>query len=193
MHSPSRHRFPILTTCSAVFGVSLLLATAAEAADVKPAASRPPLPVVSPGAKVIEGPGFRIEKVQRGGAAGPRAATPAAVAGDKPLTQTFFCRAGDNLLMANITLTSQGAGVVAQRGCRLRIVDSQISTGGVALLVEAGAIVELQNSTLAGRAGSVEAAPNARLAALGASFAGPATLTGADFIDRGGNLWGNAP
>lgn len=193
MYSRCRICSPFLTTPLAVVTAVFLLAHTAAAEDVKPAATRPALPIVSPGAKVIEGPGFRIEKIQRGGNVRASAAVPASVADDKPLTQTFFCRAGENLLMANITLTSSGTGVVAQRGCRLRIVDSQINTGGIALLVEAGASVEVQNSTLAGRAGSVEAAPNARLAALGASFAGPATLTGADFIDRGGNLWGNAP
>ena len=92
-----------------------------------------------------------------------------------------------------MNLVTAGTGIVAQRGCRLRLVDSQVSAGGVALIVESGASVELQNSALTSRRGSVEAAVNARVAALGVSFAGPATLTGAEYLDRGGNLWGGAP
>lgn len=193
MRTPRFRCNSAVTTTIGLVSAAFLLAGPVSSEEVKATGSRTPLPVVVPGAKVIEGPGFRIEKVQRADSARANSTTPSRVASDKPLTQTFICRAGENLLMSNVSLTSSGTGVVAQRGCRLRIVDSQISAGGIALLVEAGSSVELQNSTLTGRAGSVEAAPNARLAALGASFAGPATLVGADFIDRGGNLWGDTP
>ena len=168
------------------------IAAAVSATDSAAPNNRPALPTVGPGAQVIEGPGFRIEKLK------PKAGR--RVASDKPsrsiggpVSQTVFCRAGDNLLLAGVRLETAGSGVVAQSGCRLRIIDSQINTGGVALIVEAGANVDLRNSVLTSRVGSVEAAPKSRLAAHGASFAGPATLTGVDFLDRGGNLWGSAP
>ncbi len=171
---------------------ALGVAAAAFAADEKPAGARPALPVIAPGARVIEGPGFKIERLQpaansRGNAAATR------VIGNGPMNQTVFCRAGEDLLVTGMNLVTGGTGIVAQRGCHLRMVDSQVNAGGVALIVEAGASVELQNSVLISRVGSVEAAPDARLAALGVSFAGPATLTGAEYLDRGGNLWGSAP
>jgi hypothetical protein len=180
----------ILQTCwlAGVLGFAAM----ASASDEKPAGNRPALPVITPGARVIEGPGFKIERLKptpdsRGTAAATR------TIGNGPMNQTVFCRAGEDLLVTGMTLVTAGTGIVAQRGCHLRVVDSRVNAGGVALIVEPGASVELQNSALTSRAGSVEAAPNARLAALGVSFAGPATLTGAEYLDRGGNLWGSAP
>ncbi len=179
-----------LRACWTVWALGL--GAAAFATDEKPAGSRPTLPVIAPGASVIEGPGFKIERLKpaansRGNKAASR------VIGNGPMNQTVFCRAGENLLVTGMNLVTAGTGIVAQRGCRLRLVDSQVSAGGVALIVESGASVELQNSALTSRRGSVEAAANARVAALGVSFAGPATLTGAEYLDRGGNLWGGAP
>lgn len=171
---------------------ALGLGAAAFAADEKPAGTRPALPVIAPGARVIEGPGFKIERLKPApGNRGSKAAT--RVIGSGPMNQTVFCRAGEDLLVTGMILVTGGTGIVAQRGCHLRVVDSQVNAGGVALIVESGASVELLNSALTSRVGSVEAAPNARVAALGVSFAGPATLTGAEYLDRGGNLWGSAP
>ncbi len=165
---------------------------AAFATEDKPAGTRPTLPVSAPGARVIEGPGFKIERLKP--ATDSRGNAPASrIIGNGLMNQTVFCRAGENLLVTGMNLVTTGTGIVAQRGCRLRVVNSQVSAGGVALIVESGASVELQNSALTSRVGSVEAAANARLAALGVSFAGPATLTGAEYLDRGGNLWGGAP
>ena len=171
---------------------ALALAAPAFAVEEKPAGTRPTLPVITPGARVIEGPGFKIERLQP--AANSRSNAPASrIIGNGPMNQTVFCRAGENLLVTGMNLVTAGTGIVAQRGCRLRVVDSQVSAGGVALIVESGASVELQNTALTSRRGSVEAAADARVAALGVSFAGPATLTGAEYVDRGGNLWGGAP
>jgi hypothetical protein len=180
----------ILRTCCTV--AALVAGAAAFAADKKPVGTRPALPVIAPGARVIEGPGFKIERLMpvpnnRGNKAATR------VIGNGPMNQTVFCRAGEDLLVTGMNLVTGGTGIVAQRGCHLRVVDSQVNAGGVALIVESGASVELQNSALTSRVGSVEAAPNARVAALGVSFAGPATLTGAEYLDRGGNLWGGTP
>ncbi len=171
---------------------ALDLAAAAFAADEKPAGARPALPVIAPGARVIEGPGFKIERLKpEANSRGNKTAT--RIIGNGPMSQTVFCRAGEDLLVTGMNLATGGTGIVAQRGCHLRVVDSQVNAGGVALIVESGASVELQNSALTSRVGSIEAAPNARVAALGVSFAGPATLTGAEYLDRGGNLWGGAP
>lgn len=142
------------------------------------------------GPRVIEGPGYRIE----------RSATPAPQAVSNAPTRTLggaannvpiLCADGEILLLKDLQLAAGSSGVVAKRGCRLRIVDSDIRAGGIALIVEAGASVDVQNSRLVSRAGSVEAAPAARLAAWGTSFIGPATLNGAEFVDRGGNVWGS--
>lgn len=173
--------------------VGLNLAAWAMAAEPSAPPKRPTLPVATASSKVIEGPGFRIERLATRANKTAVAPAPTRVLDRGPVTQTVVCRAGENLLISGIRMTASGSGIVAQRGCRLRIVDSHIEAAGVALIVEPGADVELQNSVFTGRNGSVEAAPNARLAALGASFAGPATLAGADFLDRGGNLWGSAP
>ena len=156
-------------------------------------ANQPALPVSVAGTPVIEGPGYRIERLKTRSNNSSAVSVPSRVLGRSVVNQTVFCHAGENLLITDIRMNTTGTGIVAQRGCRLRIVDSRIEVGGVALIVESGANVELQNSVLTGRMGSIEAAPNARLAALGASFVGPSTLTGVDFVDRGGNLWGSAP
>jgi hypothetical protein len=180
----------MLYVLAVAFGA--LLADELRAED-KVVPTRPRLPVASPDARVLEGPGYRIEKLPAApSTAAATAGTRQTVAG-RSLAQTVFCRAGEDLLLQDLKVIANGSGVVAQRGCRLRIVDSEIRSDGVALIVEAGADVDLRHAVLTGRTGSIEAAPTARVAALGASFAGPATLVGTDFIDRGGNLWGSAP
>jgi hypothetical protein len=184
---------PMNNFLRACWTITLLgLGSSAFAADDQPAGTRPALPVIAPGARVIEGPGFKIERLKPAPDSRGRR-TASRIIGNGPMNQTVFCRAGEDLLVTGMNLVTAGTGIVAQRGCRLRVVDSQVNAGGVALIVESGASVELQNCALTSRIGSVEAAPNARVAALGVSFAGPATLTGAEYLDRGGNLWGGAP
>ncbi|MCS6948071.1 MAG: hypothetical protein NZM12_10695 [Steroidobacteraceae bacterium] len=166
---------------------SLALSAAAAAQDAGNARS-----TAKPN-NVIEGPGYRIER--RAGSAPPRreSYTPTRTLGGELVGKAVLCGAGERLLLQNLRLTATATGVVAQRGCELRIVDSEIRANGAALIVQAGARVDIASSLLAGRTASLDAAPGAQVAAWSVSFLGAATRDGVEFVDRGGNTWGSSP
>ena len=79
---------PMTNFLRACWTVAVLgLGSSAFAADEKPAGTRPALPVIAPGARVIEGPGFKIERLKP--AANSRGNKSASrVIGNGPMNQT---------------------------------------------------------------------------------------------------------
>ncbi|MEZ5500435.1 MAG: hypothetical protein R3E77_13525 [Steroidobacteraceae bacterium] len=150
---------------------------------------------------VIEGPGFRIEKLPRSATnanAGVQRVGPGTSAGESRddqgrllRSEPIVCRSGEYLKVDALRLTVPSAAVVAQRGCTIRISNTVINAGGFAIVAQSGSDVTVESSSVTGTTGALEMAAGARVAAWASTFAGavsrPAGNTG--FSDRGGNVW----
>lgn len=163
------------------------------AAAAKAAVAYPPVFAIKNGAAdsrtLVNGPGIHIERAQ-----GP--AHSAASAHSEPkrlrnviLDHGLICGAGEYLELTNVTLTTPSAGIVLQSGCRLALIDSEIRSADVAIIVNAGAGLQIENSIVRGRSASIQAAPSTQVRSWASTFIGPRAIDDADYVDRGGNVW----
>ena len=105
------------------------------------------------------------------------------------IDHAVICRNGDRIRLQLVRVDSQSAGIVLQSGCQLELIDSDVRSGDIALVVNAGATLLIENSTIHGRIGSLQASATTRVTSWASDFSGPTLLEGAEFIDRGGNRW----
>lgn len=142
------------------------------------------------GLVLAHGPRIHIERV-----AGPVSpavpATPAkaTVMSGISLNHAVICRSGDRMRLQQVRVISPSVGIVLQPGCQLELIDSSVQSGDVALVVNAGATLRIENSTINGRIGSLQASSATRVSSWASDFSGPTSLDGAEFVDRGGNTW----
>lgn len=141
------------------------------------------------GIVLAHGPRIHIER-----ATGPAStATPSAIKQTLmtgvSISHAVICRDGDRMRLQQVRVDSPSAGIVLQSGCQLELIDSDVRSGDVALVVDSGAILRIENSTISGRIGSLQASNTTRVSSWASDFTGPTLLEGTAFIDRGGNTW----
>ncbi len=175
-------------------------------ADERPAqaSARAPLVTRDSTGRVarLEGPGFSVTRLS-GAAAGSPTATNGAAATDGPagaqpgeqrrrVQRSVVCGPNQRLTIEATDIDVTGAGIVAERGCDLRISNSRVIAGGWGLVINPGATVRIDASLIEGRTGSLDAYAGGTLSAWGSTFKGATSrpMSGsADFVDRGGNIW----
>ena len=149
----------------------------------------------------LEGPGFSVQRVpntraaqpQRGpdtyGSSGGRT-TDLAAGPRRRLTAPVVCGAGAQVV-ENVDIDVPGAGIVAERGCKLRVTNVRLRAGGWGLVVNPGASVSVDSSLIEGKSGALDLYPGAVLSAWGSTFRGTLgrPMTAAEYVDRGGNFW----
>ena len=149
----------------------------------------------------LEGPGFSVQRVptlraaqpQRGpdtyGSSGGRT-TDSAVGPRRRLTAPIVCGAGAQVV-ENVDIDVPGAGIVAERGCKLRVTNVRLRAGGWGLVVNPGASVSVDSSLIEGKSGALDLYPGAVLSAGGSTCRGTLgrPMTAAEYVDRGGNFW----
>lgn len=105
------------------------------------------------------------------------------------MNHALICRGDQHLRLQQMRIQSQSAGIVLQSGCQLELVDSEVHAGDVALIVNSGATLRIENSIVRGCKGSVQANGSAHVASWASTFTGPKQFDAAQFDDQGGNVW----
>ncbi len=175
-----------------------------DARPASPGAARAPLVTRDSTGRIarLEGPGFSVTRLP--GTPGASAkATDAAAVNDAPadsqrgaqrrrVERSIVCGPNQRLTIEDTDIEVTGAGIVAERGCDLRIANSRVVAGGWGLVINPGATVRIDASLIEGRTGSLDAYAGGTLSAWGSTFKGASSrpmTASADFIDRGGNVW----
>ena len=86
-------------------------------------------------------------------------------AGKRLRTEPVSCGPAQEVRVANVYLEVPEDGVIAEGGCDLEIVDSEIVAGGWGVVAQGGANVVIRNSVIEGKTGALQAQAGADVAA----------------------------
>jgi hypothetical protein len=143
------------------------------------------------GRVIASGPGYSIQSAGGGTAPAARASTTAAAS---PATaerryEPLICQGARLLQIDGRTITFEGDGVKAEAGCEIHITNSHIRASGVGIAAR-GANVHIQNSTVSGESGAIQASDNAQIYARSSRFSGMVRrFDNAEVHDGGDNVW----
>ncbi len=201
---------PLAAEGSSGSGTTAPSAAAASTVSGSSATTGPeaaPVPAAPKGEHVLlSGPGYSIAAAPGPGAAGAgqaqaagagqtqaaaAAGEGATLAGGLPLEhlhEPIICQGSRLKHIDSRNLEFDGDALKAQDGCELHITNSRIIANGVGIAARA-ASVHIENSSIEGAVGSIEASDGAQVYASSSTFTGLIRhLDTAEFHDLGGNV-----
>ncbi|SRR5579883_1347317 len=171
---------------------SLCLALGVVGVAAGQSATRKPVPQPDGGGRVVaQGPGYKIVATSPPGAgqAAPAGETKVTDAPLETLREPIVCQGERVLRIDNRDIRFDGNAITAEDGCEIRITNSRISAGGIAIRAR-NANVHIENSDIEGRKASIDAAGGAQIYAEASTFKGAARRVGqASIHDLGNNNW----
>ena len=186
------------TTAPSTTQPSATPASAPSGSSATSGSEAAPVPAAPKGERVLlSGPGYSIAAAPGPGAAGAGQAQAAAATGGAALAvglpvehlhDPIVCQGSRLMHIDSRNLQFDGDALSVQDGCELHITNSRIMANGVGIAARA-ASVHIDNSSIEGVVGSIEASDGAQVYASSSSFKGLIRhLDTAEFHDLGGNV-----
>jgi hypothetical protein len=186
-------------SATAASASSAAAATASSGSSTTTGSESASVPAAPKGERVLlSGPGYSIAAAPGSVATGAGQAQATATAGEgaalagglplEHLHEPIICQGSRLKHIDSRNIEFDGDALIVQDGCELHITNSRIFANGVGIAARA-ASVHIDNSSIEGAVGSIEASGGAQVYASSSSFKGLIRhLDTAEFHDLGGNV-----